>query len=448
MDDLNNLGPRMLALNPWLKTLQSPVLLAISGGRDSVVLAHLFFHEGIPFELAHCNFQLRGADSDADESFVRRLADDLNIPVHVKRFLPDTARDTSIQEQARTWRYDWFESLRQERGCSFIATAHHAADNVETMVFRFFRGTGIRGLGGMEAKKGYILRPLLFATDNDLDAYAASHELSWRTDLSNFKEDYTRNYIRLQVIPGMEHHLPQVQKRLRLTQEKISEATLLYDQALEIHRKKLIKKVGAEIHMPIGLLLKTRPLETVLWEILRDFGFQSQQVSLAAQRLHQPNQQATFEIARSATHRLLKNRAWWLISPLQPEALQPPVLVEKHQTEALFSGGELMFKTLESVPVALSGEARQVVVDASKLSYPFVLRPWRTGDYFYPLGMKRKKKIARFLIDLRLSKTQKEKVWVLESNQRIVWVIGYRIDDRFKISSATTAALSIKVKDS
>lgn len=429
------------------------LLLAVSGGVDSAVLCALCHQAGYRFAIAHCNFQLRGAESERDEQFVRTLAAKYAAPLYVKRFDTEAyaaQHKHSIQVAARELRYAWFHELLGEPSIAgdasahsaWIVTAHHADDNIETLLMNFFKGTGIAGLRGMLPRQGKIVRPLLFAGKEDLRSFAAANGLQWVEDSSNDTDDYTRNYIRHKMLPAIRGAYPQVDANLSAHLRRFRGVEQLYRQAVENIHKKLVEQKGNELHIPILKLLHTRAPDTVLFELLYPLGFTPAQ---AEEALHLV-ESGTGRYVASATHRILRNRNWLIIAPLAAEETAH-ILIESSTKSVQFGGGQLTV-CIETLPAAnnASGGASAAMVerlDASGIKFPLLLRRWRPGDYFYPLGMRKKKKLARFFIDRKLSATDKEKVWVLESDKKILYVIGLRIDDRFKITAGTKQVMTI-----
>ncbi|MBL0056276.1 MAG: tRNA lysidine(34) synthetase TilS [Chitinophagaceae bacterium] len=456
------------------------LLLAVSGGVDSVVLTELCHRAGYQFEIAHCNFQLRGADSDRDEAFVIALAGKYGVPVHVKRFetaAVSKATKKSFEETARDLRYAWFHELltsnsqlseTKSRSISgpptsnpqpptFIVTAHHADDNIETVLMNFFRGTGIKGLHGILPRQSKIIRPLLFAWKTDLEEYARLAALEFVTDHTNAEVIYTRNFFRNRLIPMIEEVYPGVRQNLMKNIGRLGEAEILYEEAIALHKKKLLEQKGNEWHIPVLKLEKTVPLRTVTWEIIREYGFTANQVEEVLALLNSESG----KYIKSSSHRIIRNRKWLIISPNESIATGH-ILIEGEEDSVKFALGSLQFKKLSNdlqLPTLPAGRQaptpnlqlptsnQLAMLDASQIKYPLLLRKWKTGDYFYPLGMRKKKKLSRFFIDTKLSLTEKEKVWVLESGKKIIWVIGMRIDDRFKINGSTRTVLKIELKN-
>ncbi|MCF3107905.1 tRNA lysidine(34) synthetase TilS [Niabella sp. CC-SYL272] len=425
-----------------LFTKKDRLLLAISGGVDSVVLGALCKRAGFDMGIAHCNFQLRGADSDADELFVKRLAETWNVPFYSIRFNTRVFAEEnklSVQEAARALRYEWFGELRKRELYDYVLTGHHANDDIETLLMSFFRGTGINGLTGIKEKNGAVIRPLLFAKRTELEQYLNEQSLSFVQDASNLKDHYTRNFIRNRLLPQVAGIYPEVEQNLIGNIHRFQEAYALYQQSVAQYRKKLVSRKGSELYIPVLLLLKTAAPATVLFEIISDYGFSAAQLpEVLALTESDPG-----KFIKSATHRVIRDRKHLIIAPLAAAA-GSRVLVEA-PGDYFFEAGTLKIRRRKkegAIPVA----ADTAWIDARLLTFPLTLRPWKTGDYFYPLGMNKKKKVARFLIDLKLTATQKEQVWVLEMGQKIVWIVGLRIDNRFRITDTTGEIIEIHYK--
>jgi tRNA(Ile)-lysidine synthase len=419
------------------------LLLAVSGGLDSVVLCELCHQAGYQFALAHCNFQLRGADSDRDEAFVQQLAQHYQVPFYVTRF--DTvaeaaARKQSIETVARHLRYDWFERLRLQHGFQWVVTAHHADDNAETAMMHFFRGTGIRGLRGMLPKQGHIVRPLLFARRAELEAFLAEHHLAHVTDQTNFEDDYTRNYFRNQFIPGLQKVFPQVVENILHNTERMVGVETIYHLAIEQYKKKLVESRGNELHIPVLKLQQMPAMPTLLFEIIHPYGFTAHQTGEVLALL----ESQSGKYVASATHRIIRNRQWLIIAPLQSTEAQN-ILIEAGDSSIAFEGGILQLSTIDTGALELSADSNIAQLDADLIRFPLLLRKWKTGDYFYPLGMSKKKKLSRFFGDLKMSLVEKENTWVLEMDKKIVWVVGRRIDERVKVTGKTKTVVLIKL---
>ena len=439
-----------------LQPAGASLLLAVSGGLDSVVLTDLVAKSGYDFSIAHCNFQLRGEESLRDEMFVRSLGAKYQKQVLVRKFdtgqLAKDARQ-SVQETARNLRYAWFreimavppeqhspgENPSHQGLVQYLATAHQANDNIETLLINFFRGTGISGLHGIPPEQGKVIRPLLFAKRQEIAEYAAAENLSWVEDSSNATDKYTRNFIRHRVIPPLQEIIPNLENNLLHNIDRFREVEILYRQSVEHYRKTLLLKKGNEFHIPILKLSDAVPLNTIILELFATFNFSAAQVEEIRKLMHASNGSCL----ASSTHRLIRNRNWLIVAPAE-SLLSSHIMVAESDTKIFFENGILEFQTEAADGFPLTQGREIAGLDAATIRYPLLLRKWKQGDYFIPLGMNGKKKLSRFFIDLKLSKTEKEKVWVLEMDKKIVWVVGFRPDDRFKISPTTKKVLSIR----
>ncbi|UEG49068.1 tRNA lysidine(34) synthetase TilS [Ferruginibacter lapsinanis] len=433
------------------------LLLAVSGGVDSVVLCEICKQAGYSFVIAHCNFNLRGADSERDEAFVKKLAEKYQVDFFVKHF--DTVaiakqQKKSIEEIARELRYEWFNELINDQrqgnnnahsiaNCQlpvarWILTAHHADDNIETVLMNFFRGTGVKGLRGILPKQNKIIRPMLSIRKNELRRFAQENGLEFVEDHTNAENDYTRNYFRNELIPAVKKVYPMAEENILQNIDRMIGVEMLYQQAVDLQIKKLIEQKGNEIHIPVLKLLKVSPLSTVMYEIIKDFGFTAHQTDEVILLLKSD----TGKYIQSATHRAIKNRNWLIISP-NKTIDAATILIESSNQQIDFSAGSITFRELSAETFQFLTDSNVALLDADKIKFPLLLRRWKQGDYFYPLGMQKKKKVSRFLIDQKLSLTQKENVWVIEMDKKIIWVVDMRIDDRFKINDKTKQALQL-----
>lgn len=428
------------------------IVLALSGGLDSTVLAYLLKHSGIELVAAHVNYQLRGAESNRDENFVVSLCERLQIPLLIKRV--DTKKymlkqHLSVQVAAREIRYNWFDEIRSQDvslANAWVATAHHANDSIETSMMHFFRGTGIEGLKGItplhHSKK--VLRPLLPFFRNQIERYAVDNGISFIVDSSNLTNQYTRNFLRNTIIPELEKVIPSLQENLFHNTQRFYEVAILYQQAVNLQVKKLVEQKGNECHIPVLKWKKVNPLYSITWEIIEPFGFTSAQIPEVIKLMEASNS----SFISSPSHRIIKNRQWMIISPLAQSEAQH-ILIEG-LGKISFSEGELTLSIhdISTVKNELTNTNDNHLsiewLDASIIKFPLLMRQWAIGDYFYPLGMTKKKKVAKFLIDARLSKTEKEKIWVLELDKKIIAIIGMRIDNRFRYSASTKELLKLQ----
>ncbi len=433
---------------------QDNLLIAVSGGVDSVVLCDLCAKAGFSFSIAHCNFQLRGMDSDEDENFVEQLALHYKVNFFSKKFNTEifaAQHKFSIQVAARQLRYEWFNEILENspeptvNRQKYLLTAHHADDNIETMLMNFFKGSGINGLKSILPKQQHIIRPLLFAFKKDVMEYASENKLAFREDASNTSDKYTRNYFRNQLIPGVEKVFLEVKNNLADNAERFREIQELYSIALEKIKKKMFLQKANELHIPALKLLNAPALHSVVFEIIKDYGFHSRQVEETIKLL----QSESGKYIVSDTHRILKNRKWIIISPLKGEE-NNYVLIEKGMDSVIFPGGNITLEE-KKLPVKITADTNIAFIDQQKISFPLLVRKYKTGDYFYPLGLFKptgqqvKKKLSRFLMDKKLSLNDKENVWVLESNKKIVWVLNLRLDEQFSITSSTKKILKISL---
>ncbi len=424
------------------------LFIAVSGGIDSVVLCHLCAKAGYNFTILHCNFMLRGNTSNTDEQFVKELANNLQVPVQTIQF--DTTgyaqqNKVSTQVAARELRYNWFNEV-MDKGTdksikNYLLTAHHKDDDVETMLMNFFKGTGIAGIKGIPQQQGRVVRPLLFATKKELTDYAEQHQLTWVEDASNSETKYTRNYFRNIILPAVKEKYPAVEDNLYDNVQRFKEAEILYKQAVEIHKKKLLKHKGEEVHIPVLLLQSIEPLNTILFEIVKPYNFTAAQTNDIVSLL----KASTGKYVQSSSHRVLRNRNWLIISPIQAGDNDVHIVIDD-DGEYVF-GQKTLTITKQIAKVDVNRTDKSIAyVNGNALQFPLLLRKWKQGDYFYPLGMRKKKKLARFFIDQKIANTEKEKIWVLEMNKQIVWVVGYRIDDRFKVTDNTDTLVCLEVK--
>jgi tRNA(Ile)-lysidine synthase len=435
------------------------LLLAVSGGVDSVVLCELCKQAGYDFSIAHCNFQLRGGESERDEKFVRSLGKKYEAEVLVKKFDTEKYADEAkkgIQEAARDLRYGWFKeimngqlSIVNNAGSKsihhspftihYVLTAHHADDNIETVLMNFCRGTGLNGLEGIPLTQLYIRRPLLGFWKEELIEFAKQNKLEYAEDSSNLTSKYTRNLFRNEIIPLITKVYPQVKENLQDNINRFKEIKKLYSVSVEEFKRKLCRNKNDEVRIPIKQLMAYES-KALIFEIIIDYGFTDKQVDEVIKLAE--SESGKFIQSPNAPYRIIKFRNWFIIST-DKSLHAETIVIEEGTTNLQFAMGNLQIKNVSVADCRLPVANSIACLDADEIKFPLIFRKWKEGDYFYPLGMRKKKKLARFFIDQKLSKTDREKIWLLEMNKKIIWVVGLRIDDRFKITGKTKKVLKI-----
>ncbi len=420
------------------------VLLAVSGGMDSVVMSYLFDAVGLNFGIAHCNFKLRGKASNDDESFVKQLAKQYNVPFHSTKFETEKIageQKKSIQVVSRKLRYEWFEKISKSHNYQFIATAHHQNDSIETVLYNFTKGCGIRGLHGIRSKQRNIIRPLLFTTRKEIEQFAKIEKIVYREDNSNTSDKYMRNRIRQQVIPVLQSINPSFEKSAIETIGRINETEAVFDWALDQLREKAIEVREDLIYINFNELPEEGKA-TVLFEFLKPFGFNSDQCKQILFDHHPQSGSIYF----SESHRATVDRSVLVINKIETE-LAIDYYIEKDESLFYTQHKSFNFNVLSDIPSTFTESKNVAFFDYDKLVFPLKLRRWEPGDIFHPLGMKGKKqKLQDFFTHQKLSIPEKEKIWIMESDSKICWIVGFRIDERFKITKQTKKCYKVEVK--
>ncbi|NDV65133.1 tRNA lysidine(34) synthetase TilS [Bacteroides sp. 224] len=410
-----------------LFSLKDRVLVALSGGADSVALLHILLSLGYTCEAAHCNFHLRGKESDRDEDFTRQLCHKLNITLHTIDFDTEKYAEShkiSIEMAARELRYQWFSEIKEKCKASVIAIAHHQDDSVETMILNLIRGTGINGLLGIKPKNKDIVRPLLCVTRQKLIDYLNYIKQDYVTDSTNLQDEYTRNKIRLNLIPLMQEINPSVKDSLINTGNHLAEVYKVYQEAT--HQG--ISRVRTHEGIHIEALLKEPSPQALLFEILHPLGFNSAQLKNIYDSLY--GQPGKYFIS-SKGWKVTKDRELLYISKVEDKDTPPPFSLQIK---------EEMYSSTFIIPT----DKNVACLDADKVKNEFTIRKWEHGDTFIPLGMKGRKKVSDYLTDKKFSLLQKENQWVLCNGNEIVWLIGERLDNRYRITPNTRKIYVIK----
>jgi len=419
------------------------ILVGVSGGIDSVVLLDLLDKSGFSAAIAHCNFRLRGNESDQDEQLVVELSEKYDIPLYKTAFnTADYALEhkISIEMAARELRYRWFESTRLTHHFDWIAVAHHRDDQLETFFLNLCRGTGLTGLTGMRPVNGKLVRPLLFASREEIEKYRIDHHLDYREDASNMSLDYQRNKIRHNLLPLMETLNPSFRDGLIRTMGYLEDISRICDLAIRQAWERVAIRRGKEYHLSIAELKLLDPISAYLFEFLKPFGFNSLVVSDIISSIEGISGKQFL----SHSHRLIHDRGSFILIPLKNSERNHFYLEEGSHEMSIpvhlkigTSPRRDNFKIPDSRFVAC--------IDREKVQFPLLIRKWKRGDYFKPLGMSGFKKLSDFFIDSKLSLSEKEKVWIVANGEQIVWIIGHRLDDRYKITTATNQVLKLEV---
>lgn len=433
-------------LSEYSTVVKKKILLAVSGGIDSVVLTHLFYKSNLNFAIAHCNFHLRGKESDGDQSFVANLANDLKIKFFTTDFNTEeyvNKHKVSTQIAARELRYEWFDKIKTDHHFDYIATAHHANDQAETILFNLTKGSGIKGIRGILPVRGHIIRPLLFTSKKEIESYATKNQLVWREDNSNSLIKYKRNLIRHKVIPVLENINPAFINHINFTTERLK----LTEELLETHIRKFkesyirLNKFGGISFSMNELHKKATPL-LLLNELLKEYGYQYKQVK----QLFTDMGKQSGKVYSSHSHELLVDREELILKPIEKEVSVNEFEIHEDVKEINRSYLNLKCDLISFTSSdQISKQKNILTVDASLISFPLTIREWRIGDYFIPFGMRGRKKVSDFLIDQKLNLFDKKTVKVLCSDSKIVWVIGMRADNRFKVSSKTKKIYIVEV---
>ena len=426
-----------------LLNVSSKVLAAVSGGIDSMVMLRLLHDAGVKTVAAHCNFGLRGNESNLDEDFVKTEAEKLDIPCRVERF--DTSayavqNGLSIQMAARELRYRWFNELAAHENFDAIAIAHNRDDRIETLFINLARGTAIHGLTGIKPQNGKIIRPLLFASRKEIEMYARKRGVDFREDSSNTTDKYARNYIRHHLLPGLEKFFPGLRQAVERDMDYFAAIESLYNESVERFKNQLVTTKDDLVYIDLQGLIQSPSPDTLLYEILKPYGFPNSAASeILEVRKHSSGRQFF-----SNTHRLVHDRQSLILQKTDHNTKSEYLIDE--QTLSMDVPIRLKIDKFNNYSGFTPDPSPDIAcLDGDKLQFPLLLRKWKHGDMFHPLGMKNMKKLSDFFIDAKLSLIEKERCRIMISGGQIAWIVGLRIDDRFKITDETKKIVRFQV---
>jgi len=424
---------------PFLK--EKKLLIAISGGLDSVVLTHLCYKLGLNISLAHCNFNLRGKESDSDETFVLELAMQLNLEVFTQSFetsIYAETNKTSIQVAARELRYTWFKDLSKELGYDYILTAHHADDTLETFLINLTRATGLEGLTGIPELNNTIVRPLLPYSRETIKHFAKTNSYTWREDSSNASTKYLRNKLRHEVIPLLKEINPKLLNGFQSTLQHLQDAAdIIKDSVNDVSERAIAEETKTTITYNISVFKVLKNPKAYLYHIFKAYGF------TAYNDVYNLLEAQSGKQVFSKTHRLIKNRETLILTVIENEA-DKSILISKENREVKIPIGTIIF---EEINKEFKSKKNELYVDADLIQFPLEIRSWKDGELFYPMGMQGKKKLSKFFKDEKFSLLDKEKCLLLYSNNEVVWIINYRGDNRYRVTEKTNRIFKITLQD-
>lgn len=415
------------------------LLVGLSGGADSMALLNVLIELKYDCFAAHCNFHLRGEESDKDQLYVEDWCNVNNIPLITVDF--DTTKyaadnKISIEMAARELRYGWFERVRKEHDADYIAVGHHLNDSIETFLLNLIRGTGISGLSGIAPKNGRVVRPLLSVSREEIEEYLDGKATNFRVDSTNLEDIYTRNFVRLNLLPSLEKINPSINDAIARTSKNLSEVEKVYRHVME----KDIKVVLLDNVIDIEKLKQTISPQSVLFEILFPLGFSPSSIEDVLDSIDA----TPGKVFYSPSHRLIKDRIFFLIDKLSTNEVENRTFTINKGNTHIDLPLDMSFD-VKPYPVDITKSPKYLYLDADLITYPLVLRKWQLGDWFVPFGMKGRKKLSDFFTDQKFSIKDKEDVWILVSGEDIVWVVGHRSDDRFRVTPKTKNILVINI---
>lgn len=421
------------------------ILLAVSGGKDSVTMAHLFVAAGYQFGIAHCNFNLRGEESIRDENFVKKLAADLNVPFHLQNFETNQYAKThklSIQMAARELRYDFFHQIKAEFGYAKISIAQHQNDAMETVLLNLIRGTGIAGLHGIKVDRDNIIRPLLCFNSANIEEMLEENNITYVEDSSNASNKYVRNKIRLDIIPEMKKLNPSLEETFQKNMDYFMELEELLIEKVDQYKLQLFTKVGENIEIEIEKIKSVFPQKLILFELFRPFGFNITSIQNILSSLNSESGKQFF----SETHAITLDRTRLILS-LKANQIIREQLINEGQETVHFSNYQLNLTASDLVPDHFPSDTNILYADANELVFPLKLRVWQEGDAFHPFGMQGEKKLSDYFISQKIPLNEKKTIPILvNGNGKIIWICDHRSDERFKVKAQTKKIFILEVK--
>ena len=425
------------------------ILIGVSGGRDSVVLLHVLISLGHHVTAAHCNFNLRGLESDQETLFVKKMCNQLGVPCYVKHFPTLQVKKefgSSTQLIARDLRYSWFSEIIKQEGLSRIVTAHHLDDQIETFLINLTRGTGLKGLLGIPVKRGVIVRPMLTVTRNEVTQYAQENKLAYKDDSSNEHEVYLRNKMRIQVLPQLKAANPSFSSSFLTTTKHLNQVHLFWEKSYQAWCKEFIATANqqGELSVDIGHI-KEQSHEGFISQYLHSLGFSQGHIEQVLNSVVKPQNGATFYALK---HQLTFNRGYWLLNQTRMVSEKNRILLPKGSSELVNDCFPIKLKVRRKSydkKQTIPSSSNTVWIDKKRIQGDLFIKRWEQGDFFYPLGMSQKKKLSDFFIDRKISVRDKERIWLLCDEKSIIWIIGERIDNRYKVTTSTNEIVEFKV---
>jgi tRNA(Ile)-lysidine synthase len=432
-----SLQEQFILHHPSLLKANTTCLVAVSGGKDSMALLHLCLSMKMKVAVAHCNFQLRNDESMRDEAFVSNICQSLDIPLYMQRFDTKsfaTEHKVGTQEAARILRYNFFAELKYQHAFDYVLTAHHASDNIETVLINFMRGTSSKGITGIPEKRDFYVRPLLHISKVSIDAFIDEQGIEYVEDSSNNSDDYTRNFIRHHLLTAMQELSPQALDNFSASIQRIEQEQAIYQQFLSRWLEQHVTTI------PNGFSINIKSLEQLVHPaLLLKLSLKNENASLA--ELQKILRAETGAILETERYRILKNREE-IVAELKANITEPNSFIIEEDTGSIIGFDYRKYDRTENT--VIDKNRFVAMLDYSSLQFPLLVRKWEHGDVFYPFGMSNKKLLSDFLINEKVSMFEKEKVMVVVSNDKIIWVIGYRIDNRFAITDGTTKIFEIR----